>query len=72
MVEGCHLLGAVNGSSLVDGVGQSTGVRNAKTEAREQAAHWGANAIVWTHITQRYWGAELVSGNAYRCPRKAG
>jgi hypothetical protein len=69
MVSGCHSLGTVHGSSLVDGVGQSTGVRNAKTEAREQAARWGANAIVWTHVTQRYWGAELVTGDAYKCAR---
>lgn len=69
MVEGCHLLGAVNGSSLMDGVLEAKGVRSAKNEAMNEAAHWGANAIVWTHVTQRYWGAELVTGNAYRCPR---
>lgn len=72
MVQGCHLLGAVNGSSLMDGVLEAKGVESAKAEARNQAAQWGANAIVWTHITQRYWGAELVTGSAYRCPRTAG
>lgn len=72
MVQGCHLLGTVNGSSLKDGVLQAQGVESAKTEARNEAAKWGANAVVWTHITQRYWGAELVTGDAYRCPPKAG
>lgn len=72
MVQGCHLLGAVNGSSLMDGVLEAKGVESAKAEARNQAAQRGANAIVWTHITQRYWGAELVTGDAYRCPYKAG
>lgn len=71
MVADCHLLGAVSGSSLMDGVLQAKGVQSAKSEAVNEAARWGANAIVWTHITQRYWGAELVTGNAYRCPRKA-
>lgn len=71
MVEGCHLLGAVNGSSLMDGVLEARGVQSAKNEAMNEAAQWGANAIVWTHITQRYWGAELVTGNAYRCSKVA-
>ena len=72
MTEGCHLLGTVNGSSLMDGVLEAKGVQSAKNEAMNEAAHWGANAVVWTHITQRYWGAELVTGNAYRCPSAAG
>lgn len=71
MVAGCHLLGAVNGSSLMDGVLEAKGVQSAKNEAMNEAAHWGANAIVWTHVTQRYWGAELVTGNAYRCSKMA-
>lgn len=71
MVEGCHLLGAVNGSSLMDGVLEAKGVQSAKNEAMNKAAQWGANAIVWTHIAQRYWGAELVTGNAYHCSKVA-
>lgn len=71
MVQGCQLLGAVNGSSLMDGVLQAKGVESAKDSAKAQAAKWGATAVVWTHVTQRYWGAELVTADAYRCSHPA-
>lgn len=71
MVDGCHLLGTVHGQSQLEGIFEAKGVENAKAHAMADAAQWGANAIVWTHITQRYWGAELVTGNAYHCSKVA-
>lgn len=70
MVSACKLLGTVTGSSVVEGVAQSVGIQNAKTDAKEQAAKWGANAIVWTDLKQGYWTHEQAAGDAYKCPQR--
>ena len=66
MVESCEFLAQVHGSSGWGGLAASTGMENAKTEAREKAASLGASHVVWATVSGGY--APNVSGRAYRCP----
>ena len=65
MVEHCEFLAQVHGSSGWGGLAESTGMENAKTEAREKAASLGASHVVWATVSGGY--APNVSGRAYRC-----
>ncbi|MBT2144199.1 DUF4156 domain-containing protein [Rhodanobacter sp. LX-100] len=65
MVAGCKFVGEIQGSSGWGGVAASTGMENARNEAREKAAKLGATNIVWQSIAGGY--APYVSGRAYSC-----
>lgn len=65
MVAGCQFVGEVQGSSGWGGLAASTGMENAKNEAREKAAKLGATNIIWHSIAGGY--APYVSGRAYSC-----
>lgn len=56
-VAGCKFLGTVTGAGMV--------VQNAENTARDQAAHLGANRIVW--LTIQDGENPNASGNAYSC-----
>lgn len=65
MVETCQFLGDVHGSSGWGNLAASTGMQNAKNEAREKAASMEASHIVWTGIAGGY--SPYISGKAYLC-----
>lgn len=65
MVVSCRYLGEVQGSSGWGNLAASTGMENAKTEARERASKLGATHIVWNNIAGGY--APYVSAKAYEC-----
>jgi hypothetical protein len=65
IIENCRYLGDVYGSSGWGNLAASTGIQNAKNEAREQAVTLGATHIVWTNVAGGY--SPYVSGRAYRC-----
>ena len=64
-VRDCKFATSVSGSSGWGNMAASTGIQNAKVEAREQAADRGATHIVWTSVQGGY--APNVAGNAYSC-----
>jgi hypothetical protein len=64
-LESCKFLGTFNGSSGWGNLAQSTGMKNAQNDVRDQAAEAGATHLVWTNINGGY--APNVSGKAYRC-----
>lgn len=61
----CRYVGDVDGTSGFGNLAASTGINNAKNEARENAAHLGATHIVWTTVSGGY--SPYVSGKAYQC-----
>ena len=65
MVDGCTYVGEVHGSSGWGNLAASTGIENAKNEAREKAAALGATHILWTNVSGGY--SPYVSGRAYIC-----
>lgn len=65
MIRNCKHIGDVHGSSGWGNIAASTGIQNAKNEAREQASAMGATHIVWTNISGGY--SPFVTGKAYRC-----
>ena len=65
MIGNCNYIGEVHGSSGWGNIAASTGIRNAKNEAREQASAMGATHIVWTNLSGGY--SPFVSGKAYSC-----
>lgn len=67
IVQKCKYLADVAGSSGWGNIAASTGIENAKNEAREKAAKLGATHIVWGTVQGGY--SPFVSGQAYQCPR---
>lgn len=65
MIESCKFIGSVSGSSGWGNLAASTGIINAKNEARGQAARLGATHVVWLSVMGGY--SPNVSGNAYKC-----
>lgn len=65
LVSNCEFVGSVSGTSGWGNLASSTGIYNAKNEAREQAAKLHASHIVWQNIAGGY--SPNVSGNAYAC-----
>jgi hypothetical protein len=63
-----NMVGQVQGSSGWGGLAASTGMENAKNEAREKAAQLGATHIVWQAISGNY--TPYVTGHAYSCTNK--
>lgn len=64
-VESCQYVGDVHGSSGFGGVAASTGMENAKIEAKESAAKLGATHIVWMNISGGY--SPSAFAKAYKC-----
>ena len=64
-VKNCEFVGNVSGTSGWGNLAASVGIKNAKNEAREQAAQLNATHIVWTSVLGGY--SPSVSGNAYKC-----
>jgi hypothetical protein len=64
-VANCQFVGNVTGTSGWGNLAASTGINNAKNEAREQAAQLNATHIWWQSIEGGY--SPKVSGNAYIC-----
>ena len=65
MVAGCKYVGNVSGTSGVGGVAASTGIQNAKNEARDQAGTLGATHVVWRSVHGGYMPSAV--GDAYLC-----
>lgn len=65
MIGKCNYIGEIHGSSGWGNLAASTGIQNAKNEAREQASAMGATHIVWTNISGGY--SPFVTGKAYNC-----
>jgi len=64
-VVDCRFVGEVQGSSGWGNLAASTGMENAKNEAREKAAKLGATNVVWQSISGGY--SPYASGRAYAC-----
>lgn len=64
-VETCQFAAHVTGSSGWGGVAASTGIGNAKEEAKQQAIDSGATHIVWQAVNGGF--SPSVSANAYKC-----
>jgi hypothetical protein len=68
-VAGCGFVGQVHGSSGWDNLAASTGMENARNEARKAAAKLGATDIVWKPVSVGY--SPSATGVAYVCnPRQ--
>jgi LDH2 family malate/lactate/ureidoglycolate dehydrogenase len=65
VTENCQFVGDVHGSSGWGNLAASTGMENAKNEAKEKAAAMGATHIVWTGMAGGY--SPYASGKAYLC-----
>lgn len=65
MVSDCTFLGNAQGSSGWGNLAASTGMQNARNEAREQAADMGATHVVWENVEGGY--SPSAFGKAYRC-----
>jgi hypothetical protein len=65
MVAGCTFVGDVQGSSGWGNAVATTGMENAKNEALEKAAAFGATHILWTNVTGGY--SPYAHGRAYKC-----
>ena len=61
----CTYVGDVDGTSGLGELSASTGISNAKNEAREKAAKLGATHIAWKVVNGGY--SPFVSGQAYQC-----
>jgi hypothetical protein len=68
MVAACRFLGEVHGSSGWGNVAASSGMENAKTEAKEKAAQMGATHVVWHTVSGGY--SPYATGRAYSCTDK--
>ena len=66
-VAGCTFVGNVAGTSAIDGVTSTLGVRNAKLEATGKAAKLGATHVVWSSVEGTL-DRSSVRGRAYKCP----
>jgi hypothetical protein len=64
-VASCKFVRNVAGTSGWGNLAASTGIENAKIEARERAAKLGATHVVWNSVAGGY--NPNVSGNAYKC-----
>lgn len=64
-VATCKYVGDVQGSSGWGNLAASTGMENAKNEARENAAKLGATHVVWSNIAGG--SSPYVSAKAYKC-----
>jgi len=64
-VGDCRFVGEVQGSSGWGNVAASTGMENAKNEARAKAAKLGATNIVWHSVSGGY--SPYATGRAYAC-----
>ena len=64
-VADCRFVGEVQGSSGWGNLAASAGMENAKNEAREKAAKFGATNIIWQTVSGRY--SPYASGRAYAC-----
>ena len=64
-VAGCGFVGQVQGYSGRGNLAASTGMENARNEARKEAAKLGATDIVWKPVSVSY--SPYVSGVAYDC-----
>jgi len=64
-VSACKYVGDVQGSSGWGNLAASTGMENAKNEARENAAKLGATHVVWGNVAGG--ASPYVSAKAYRC-----
>lgn len=64
-VEGCQYIAHVTGTSGWGGVAASTGIANAKEEAKQQAIDSGATHIVWQDVSGGF--SPNVSANSYKC-----
>ena len=64
-VAGCEFVGQIKGSSGWGNLAASTGMENARNEARVNAAKLGATDIVWRSVSVGY--SPYVSGTAYVC-----
>lgn len=64
-ISNCKYLGDVDGTSGFGNLAASTGINNAKNEAREKAANINATHIIWTTVSGGY--SPFVSGKAYQC-----
>jgi Domain of unknown function (DUF4156) len=67
-VKGYKYLGVVEGSSVLTGVAEDSGYRNALNEAMNKAAALGATHLVLDEKSEpHYWRtSEVVRGEAYR------
>lgn len=64
-IEGCKYISNVIGTSGWGGLASTTGINNAKEQAKQQAVDLGATHIVWLSINGGY--SPSVSANAYKC-----
>lgn len=64
-VEHCDYIANVTGTSGWGGLAASSGIENAKEQAKQQAINSGATHIVWLNINGGY--SPSVSANAYKC-----
>lgn len=64
-VEDCKYISNVIGTSGWGGLASTTGINNAKEQAKQQAIELGATHMVWQSINGGY--SPSVSANAYKC-----
>ncbi len=64
-VERCRYVGNVRAVSGIQGMAASSGIDDAKWDARVKARQRGATHIVWTQVHGGY--APSAAGDAYRC-----
>jgi len=67
-VGNCDYITNVSGTSGWGGLAASSGIENAKEQAKQQAIDSGATHIVWQSINGGY--SPSVSANAYNCKNK--
>ncbi|MGY8835097.1 MAG: hypothetical protein ACKVH6_00090 [Enterobacterales bacterium] len=67
-VAECQFVASVAGTSGWGGLAASSGIENAKEQAKQQAIDSGASHIVWHSINGGY--SPSVSANAYKCEAK--
>jgi len=65
MIVNCKFIGSVSGTSGFGNLAASTGINNAKNEAKEQAEKINATHVVWLSTAGGF--SPAVSGNAYKC-----
>ena len=67
-VEYCDYIANVSGTSGWGGLASSSGIENAKEQAKQKAIDSGATHIVWQNINGGY--SPSVSANTYKCETK--
>ncbi|ASM53652.1 hypothetical protein PNIG_a1502 [Pseudoalteromonas nigrifaciens] len=67
-VTGCQFITNVTGTSGWGGLAATTGINNAKEQAKQQAIDLGGTHLVWHSINGGY--APSVSADAYKCKNK--